>query len=229
MSTRPRIAITPSSRLDDYVRAIAAAGGDPVVLDVHGATAPALLAGIEALVLTGGGDVDPVLFGEARHTTFHPSEPGRDAAEIALVLEALATDLPLLAICRGLQVLNVALGGSLVQDIPTEVVGALDHRVATSPTTFAHDVQVTAGSTLARLLGSGPSAPAVEVNSRHHQSAKRVGAGLVVTAVAPDGVIEALEAPDRAFCVGVQWHPENFVATGEFRQIFDALTAAIRP
>ena len=227
MSTKPRIGITPSHRLDDYVRSVASAGGEPVVLDLAARTVAALLDDMQGLVLTGGGDVNPALFGEPQHPTFDPPEAGRDEAEIALVLQAVAIDLPLLAICRGVQVVNVALGGSLVQDIPSQIAGALAHRVSPPPTALAHEVRVTPGSRLAHLLRLGPDA-VVPVNSRHHQAPARIAAGLVVTATAPDGVVEALESPAHTFCVGVQWHPENFAQTGEFQPLFDGLITATR-
>ena len=128
---------------------------------------------------------------------------------MALARWALTEGLPLLAICRGIQVLDVAAGGTLIQDIPTQVPGALSHSsVAGRPqAVIAHPVEVEADSRLAALVGAGE----VGVNSAHHQAAGTVGAGLVVTARAPDGVIEGLEAPDHPFCVGVQWHPEVMV------------------
>lgn len=209
------------------MRSVASAGGEPVVLDLAARTVAALLDDMQGLVLTGGGDVNPALFGEPQHPTFDPPEAGRDEAEIALVLQAVAIDLPLLAICRGVQVVNVALGGSLVQDIPSQIAGALAHRVSPPPTALAHEVRVTPGSRLAHLLRLGPDA-VVPVNSRHHQAPARIAAGLVVTATAPDGVVEALESPAHTFCVGVQWHPENFAQTGEFQPLFDGLITATR-
>lgn len=217
-----RVGITRSSRLPDYVTSVTLAGAEPVLLDIGPAALPA---DIDALVLTGGGDIAPPLYGAAAHPTFSPAEPGRDEAEIALVRAALAADLPLLAICRGAQVLNVATGGTLIQDIPSEIGMALAHRKEPA-TALAHDVQIRADSTLARLLGDSIHAGTLAVNSRHHQAPARLGAGLVVTATAPDGVIEAIEGPRQRFCIGVQWHPENFCATGEFQSLFDGLVAA---
>ena len=136
---------------------------------------------------------------------------------------AIDRGLPLLAICRGVQVLNVAAGGSLVQDIETEVPGALVHRVETTPSTIAHEVWVASGSKLAALLADRIEEDALLVNSRHHQAVKKLAPGFVASATAPDGVIEAIERPDLPFCVGVQWHPENFWRTGEFRALFEGL------
>jgi putative glutamine amidotransferase len=158
---------------------------------------------------------------------FDPAEPGRDEYEIGLVRAALDADLPVLAICRGIQVLNVARGGTLVQDIPSERPGAIQHRVPEPRDGFAHDVQVTTGSLLHRTLDS-PRGAVVGVNSRHHQALAALGAGLSVTATAPDGIIEAIEDPSRVFCLGVQWHPENFWRSGEFRGLFEAFVRACK-
>ncbi len=223
-----RIAITPTHSTVDYERSVVAAGGKPYVLDLTSSSPVPLLDGVDALLLTGGGDIDPALFGEDRHPTFQDAEPGRDAAEIALVLSALATGRPVLAICRGVQVLNVALGGSLIQDIPSQLPMALNHRVPTPRNGSAHQVHVSAGTRLATLLGVAGTGGHVAVNSRHHQAPNRIGDGLVVSAVAEDAVVEALELTDHPFCVGVQWHPENFVASGEFQSLFDGLIEAAR-
>lgn len=224
----PRIAISPNWKTVDYERSVAEAGGDPHVLDFTAGSPATLLDGADALLLTGGGDIDPALFGEEKHPSFKEAEPGRDAAEIALVLQALATGLPLLAICRGVQVLNVTLGGSLIQDIPSELPMALNHRVADPKNALAHDVHVSAATRLASLLGLSRDGGRVPVNSRHHQAPRRIGEGLVVSAVADDAVVEALELTDHRFCIGVQWHPENFVETGEFQSLFNGLIQAAR-
>jgi putative glutamine amidotransferase len=221
-----RIGITRCHRIADYIEAVAASGAEPVVLEAdHGPQG--LLKDLDGLVLSGGGDVDPALFGEAPHPAYAPAEEGRDAAEIALVQAALVSKIPVLAICRGIQVLNVAAGGTLVQDIPTQVRHSLAHRIDKPKDFPAHEVAVSRGSKLAALLGTDASRPIVEVNSRHHQSVKAVAPGFHVTAKATDGVIEALESDDRsAFCVGVQWHPENFGADSRFRELFRGLIQA---
>lgn len=221
-----RIGITRCHRIADYIEAVAACGAEPVVLDVdHGPQG--LLQGLHGLVLSGGGDVDPALFGEAPHPAYSPAEEGRDASEIALVRAALDAGAPMLAICRGVQVLNVAAGGSLVQDIPSQVPHALAHRIDKPKDFPAHQIAVSRGSKLAALIGADASRPVVEVNSRHHQSVNAVAAGFHVTARSRDGVIEGLESDDRnAFCVGVQWHPENFGADSRFRELFRGLIQA---
>jgi putative glutamine amidotransferase len=132
---------------------------------------------------------------------------------------------PVLAICRGLQVLNVAAGGTLIQDIPTERRSDIHHAGASSAT-LAHPVHVTPGSRLDRMLARPAGTGPVMVNSRHHQAVDVLGAGLVVTAQAPDGIIEGVEGTGPAFCVAVQWHPESFVRTREFDGIFAAFIAA---
>ena len=197
-----------------------------MVLDLHAGDAAHLLDGLDGLILSGGGDIDPQHYGEPKHDAFSPAEDGRDATELALAREAVARSLPLLAICRGAQVLNVASGGTLEQDIPSSIDGAQEHYVETTPSTIAHDVWVTSGSVLARLLSERIEEDTLAVNSRHHQAVKTVAPGFTASATAPDGVIEAIERPDLPFCLGVQWHPENFWRTGEFRALFEGLVAA---
>jgi putative glutamine amidotransferase len=181
------------------------------------------------VLLTGGGDVDPVLYGEDRHPTISDAEPGRDEFEIDLARRAMEADLPLLAICRGAQVLNVAAGGTLVQDIPSAVNTDLPHSLTDARDCIAHPIEIARGSRLRQALGAAVDAACTcRVNSRHHQSVGTLGKALVACAVAPDGVIEAIESPDAAFCLGVQWHPENFWRTGEFKPLFDAFVDAAR-
>lgn len=218
---KPIIGITRCSQLQDYVASVEASGGRPRVLEVSDSPRK-VLAEIHGLVLTGGGDIDPVFYGEERHQTVADAEPGRDEFELDLARRAVDADLPVLAICRGVQVLNVAFGGTLVQDIPSAVQTDLRHTIDRPKHQLAHDVQVTAGSKLEQALGPAVTAHTCRVNSRHHQSVARVGRGLETVATAPDGVVEAIEAPAADFCVGVQWHPENFVASGEFKPLFDA-------
>jgi putative glutamine amidotransferase len=184
---------------------------------------------LDGVLLTGGGDVDPVLYGEDRHPTISDAEPGRDEFEIDLARRAMDANIPLLAICRGSQVLNVAAGGTLVQDIPSAVATDLAHSLEVPKDCIAHDIQIAANSRLHAALGGVVEAGCTcRVNSRHHQSVGALGKRFVASATAPDGVIEAIEAPDARFCVGVQWHPENFWRTGEFRGLFDAFVDAAR-
>lgn len=221
------IAIGQNRKMEDYLESVRRAGGEPVEVAVGGEEPEQILSRVDGLVLTGGGDVDPQLYGEAPHETFQAAESGRDQFEIALARAAVARRIPVLAICRGMQVLNVAMGGTLFQDIPSQVTGALQHAVPQPRAGAAHEVWVTTGSTLSELLKDHmEDGETCHVNSRHHQSVKDVAKGFEVTATSPDGVIEAMEKPGGAFCVAVQWHPENFWRTGEFRELFEGLVQA---
>ena len=218
------IGITRCHKLEDYRQAVLHVGGTPTILEGPMAAEQAL-SGIDGLLLTGGADVSPSRYGEAADATTHEAEPGRDEFEIALVTAARARQLPIFAICRGIQVLNVACGGTLVQDIPSQIVGALTHYLTVPPHqsfSLAHEVWLERDSLLSKLMRERlADADTCEVNSRHHQAVKTVANGFIVSATAPDGVIEAIEDPSRRFCVGVQWHPENFFRTGEFRPLFE--------
>jgi putative glutamine amidotransferase len=215
----------------DYLTALRRAGASPRVLTAAADPAPGALDGCAGLLLTGGADVDPEFYGETeRHPTVSP-EPGRDEYEIVLTRAALARDLPILAICRGVQLLNVAAGGTLVQDIPTQLDTTLMHKRVPRrrKSERVHPVTVAPGTCLARLLAPRLDARRqVEVNSRHHQAVRTVAPGFVVAASAPDGIVEAIERPAATFCLGVQWHPENFWRTGEFAELFTALVDAAR-
>ena len=224
----PVIGVTRCSRLDDYVASVEQAGGRARILEVSESPRK-VLSEIHGLLLTGGGDIDPALYGEERHPAIEDAEPGRDEFELDLARRAVEANLPVLAICRGSQVLNVAFGGTLVQDIPTGVDSTLKHAVREPKNEMAHDVRVVPGSRLAQLLGESIAADQTcRVNSRHHQSVARLGRGLEPSAVAPDGIVEAIEAPGAHFCIGVQWHPENFVGSGEFGGLFTAFVESAR-
>jgi putative glutamine amidotransferase len=223
----PVIAITPCGKLPDYEESVRRAGGDVRPL-IQTTDSPAnVVASVQGVLFTGGGDVLPTIYGAIAHPTFDAAEPGRDEYEIELVRLALAANLPVFAICRGIQVLNVARGGTLIQDIPDEVGTTVNHRVVMPQHSIAHDVWIESGSLLERLMGERFEAgEACPVNSRHHQAPKALGEGLISSATAPDGVIEAIEDPTRRFCLGVQWHPENFYRTGEFRNLFEGFVQA---
>jgi putative glutamine amidotransferase len=224
----PVIGITRCTKLEDYVASIEQTGARARVLEVSESPRK-VLSEVHGVLLTGGGDVDPVFYGEERHESVEDAEPGRDEFELDLARRALESQVPLLAICRGAQVLNVAAGGSLVQDIPSTIETGLPHSVAQPKDADCHDISVRAGTRLASALGERVgSSCSCRVNSRHHQSVGRLGQGLVVSATASDGVIEAIESPSSPFCIGVQWHPENFWETGEFYSLFDAFVAAAR-
>jgi putative glutamine amidotransferase len=222
------IAVSQNRRVTDYLESVRRAGGDPVeVADTHDAP-EAIVARVRGVMLTGGGDVDPSLYGEAPHATYQAAEPGRDAFEIGLAKAAIAADVPLFAICRGMQVLNVAMGGTLIQDIPSEVAGALNHSIREPRFHIAHEVWVARDSTLWTIMADKLDGESLQVNSRHHQAVKGVAPSFEVSATAPDGVIEAMERPSSRFCVAVQWHPENFWRTGEFRPLFEQFLNAAR-
>ncbi len=182
------------------------------------------LAGVSGLVLLGGSDVNPARYRESRHPeTQDPNDP-RDARELSLIAEALERDVPILAICRGLQILNVQHGGTLVQHLePVE-----RHRQESRDhSRSAHSIEIVPGTKLARIAGGEMQR---RVNSRHHQAVARLGEGLIVSATDPgDGMIEAVERPDKRFVVAVQWHPENQIAAedGLARKLFEAFAEAL--
>ena len=223
----PLIAIAQNRRMSDYMESIRRAGGEPIEVVPGVEKAEHILSRVDGLMLTGGGDVDPKLYGEEPLATFEAAEAGRDAFEIELSRAAVASGLPFLAICRGMQVLNVAMGGTLIQDIPSQVQGALEHSIREPRHHIAHEVWVAKGSKLAALLADHmEDGETCHVNSRHHQAVRQSAEGFTVTATSPDGVIEAMEKTDNPFCVAVQWHPENFWRTGEFRELFQGLVQA---
>jgi putative glutamine amidotransferase len=222
------IAITHCRKLEDYRQSVLHVGGEVRVIDPSMPVAEAL-AGADGLLLTGGDDVEPERYGEPRHAATVGAEPGRDEFELGLVAAARARNLPLFGICRGIQVLNVACGGTLVQDIPTQVPGASPHSLTVpphEPFSLAHEIWVEKDSLLARLIGDRLDRDACGVNSRHHQAVNVVAPGFKASATAPDGIIEAIEDPAARFCLGVQWHPENFWRTGEFRPLFEGFVEA---
>jgi putative glutamine amidotransferase len=223
-SSRPIIAATvyrksiPQRRpidvyglMPSYTEAISKAGGIPLLVPL-GLSEDDLLAILEradGVLLPGGGDIDPIAYKAQRHPAVYGLDPERDQTEIFMARAAVARGKPFLAICRGIQVLNIALGGTLWQDIPSQIAGALDHNAsAERPRSYlAHTVEVAPDSLLARLLGKRRN----WVNSYHHQSIRDLAPELTVTARAGDGVIEAVEIGGHPFAVGVQWHPENLV------------------
>ena len=198
----------------EYVRAVELAGGRPLLVPPSTEGVDETLDALDGLIFSGGADLDPVLYGQDAHPQTDRPFALRDDGELALLRAALERDMPTLGICRGSQVLNVALGGDLVQHLP-DVVGHGRHKDV--PGLYAeHEVAIEPGSKLAAALGS--SAP---VKSHHHQGLGRVGRGLTVTARAEDGTVEGLEEPSRRFAVGVLWHPE----AGEDMRLFEALVA----
>ena len=211
---------------NDYFRAVQRAGGIPVLLPFCETTAEAaeILDRMDGLLLSGGGDVDPLLYGEQPHPQMGEISPERDVTELAYTQVALERDMPVLGICRGHQVLAVAAGGTLVQDIPAQVPGAIKHRQQAPRWYPSHAVEAKPGTRLAELLGTE-----FKVNTYHHQSVKALPPEWVVSAVAADGVIEALEHPGYRFLLSVQWHPENFLGRAyNFDRLFTAFVEACR-
>jgi putative glutamine amidotransferase len=196
---------TPEDKRSPYRQALDTAGIQPV----ENVTT---LAGLDGLLLTGGSDIDPAMYGAPRHPDTGEPDPARDTLETVLLREALERDLPVLAICRGLQLLNVALGGTLVQHIE-------GHRHREQPD--VHPITIGSHSRLRSILGVDEFV----VNSRHHQCVDRVASGLVVVARAPDNVVEALEFPGKRFVLAVQWHPEDR-AGGPDARLFEAFRDA---
>ena len=224
-----QIAIAECRKIEDYKHAVLHTNADIRIVG-HTMSVTEALADIDGLLLTGGDDVAPTRYGQEVHPAVVDISPERDEFEIALIAEARARRMPILAICRGMQVLNVACGGTLIQDIPTQLPGALEHRLTVpphQPFEMAHEVWVEKDSMLAKSLKERlAGGDSFEVNSRHHQAVEGVAPGFRVVATAPDGVIEAIEDPGAKFCVAVQWHPENFWRTGEFRALFEGFVAA---
>ena len=211
---------------DSYVQAVIRAGGIPVILPVceDAAIMQAMVDGVDGVILSGGGDLDPNLYGQRPTGKLGGVSPRRDTAELAVADYVLnKTEKPLLGICRGVQVLNVALGGSLHIDLPD--AGKLDHALNMYPrNVISHEITVEENTMLARILGSGGIH---KVNSFHHQAVDEPGRGLAVTARSvPDGVIEAVEIPGSRFVVGVQWHPEELTASEDAAALFRAFVSA---
>lgn len=215
-----------------YVRALADAGAVPVLVPLlfgDEATLRLLYERLDGVFLTGGVDVDPAHYGEPRHERCDRADPARDWVELALVRWASADRKPILGVCRGVQLINVARGGSLYQHVPEEYLSPVKHDcfpgvdARYSRDYLAHPVRAEAGSLLARLLGGE-----VLVNSMHHQGIKRLAPGLRASAFAPDGLVEGVESGDGHYLVGVQWHPEELADAHppQRRLLTDFLAAA---
>ena len=201
-----------------YTRAVERAGGTPIVLPpVPSSSIPSLIARIDGLLVAGGRDVDPSLYDEAPHDQTDLPDHRRDRFELLMIRAAIDADLPFLAICRGMQVLNVARGGTLIQHLPDRL-GNESHKPDPVKLT-THDVQISAGSKLAGVLGESALVPAM-----HHQAINRLGTGLATVARTEDQVIEAVEVTGHRFGIGVQWHPEE----GDDARIFEALVNAAK-
>jgi putative glutamine amidotransferase len=211
-----------------YIRAVEDLGGIPLILPLVASpdARRRLLDSVDGLLLTGSGpDLPPRLYGERQRYQFPLVSERRADFELELVHQARTRDLPLLAICGGMQTVNVACGGSLFQDIPSQVHDALNHRQKTTATHVSHPVAVTPKSLLKKIV----DATLLMVNSSHHQSVKKVAPSLIASAVAPDGIVEAIESPAHRFLLAIQWHPEFlFTRHAAHRRLFEALLRAAR-
>lgn len=213
---------TAATLTHDYLRHVLQAGALPIILPPLGESYVSVLDRLDGLVLTGGEDVDPSHYAQPPSPELGEVDPRRDALELSLVKEAVRRGMPVLGICRGAQVLNVALGGTLIQDLPSEKPGPIAHIQETAFQEASHGVVLEAGSRLAAIAG----AEKLEVNSYHHQAISTVAPGLRAVAWASDGVVEAVEGQDD-FLVGVQWHPE--CQRAEFSgRLFEAFGEACR-
>ncbi|HXS42624.1 MAG TPA: gamma-glutamyl-gamma-aminobutyrate hydrolase family protein [Stellaceae bacterium] len=209
---------------ENYCTAVVEAGGLPILLPHEPEQVAAYLGLIAGLIVTGGAfDVDPALFGAASRHQSVTTKDRRTQFELAVTRGAVEADKPVFGICGGQQLLNVALGGTLIQHIPDEVENPLAHEQPNPRTEPGHRVLIERGTLLHQIT----QADSLDVNSAHHQAVKDVAPGIVVDARAPDGVIEGIEDPRRRFCVGVQWHPEYAISVGD-KRLFAAFIAACR-
>ena len=236
-SSKPFIGITTSRRRDhlkrnenylagDYVKAIVRAGGLPVLIPCEYPieSIPSLVEKLDGLLLSGGGDIAPSLYNRVDDGWSANKSKDRDELEKGLVIHALEKDLPFLGICRGHQMLNAALGGTLYTDIASQYSTLIVHDQPKDcdPGALVHEVNIIDGSGLSSIL----NACKLRVNSRHHQAVNELAPGLVVTARASDGLIEGVEYPGKRFCVSVQWHPESLLIYPEHTSIFHAFIRA---
>ena len=220
MAARAEIQAVTSTCNMQYVESVVRAGGAPITLPcvADKEAIQAILHTVDGVLLTGGGDVLSFAYGEEPHPASKYQDPARDDMEFEVTLQALERGLPTLGICRGIQVLNVAFGGSLIQDIPSQVPGAVKHYSEGLEPVLLHTIDIEADSLLARVVQTTSMA----VNSYHHQAVNRVGDGLRLNCRARDGVIEGLEAADGRPILGVQFHPEECTATHpRFQSLFD--------
>ncbi|NLC07034.1 MAG: gamma-glutamyl-gamma-aminobutyrate hydrolase family protein [Syntrophomonadaceae bacterium] len=242
----PRIGITCAFNFKEdynylrqaYIRPVVAAGGLPILIPIVPELVPAAdyLNIVDGLIFSGGGDIDPFFLGELPHPALGEVYYERDRLELDLIRLALQQKIPLLGICRGMQMINAAAGGDLYQDLASQRAGVINHRQSAPRNYPFHSVEAVPGSRLAQALdleaNSVSSAPlSFRVNSLHHQAVRQVAPGFIVSAWAPDGVIEAIEAEGEHFIIGVQWHPEDLWQRdarflGLFRRLIEAAAKA---
>jgi putative glutamine amidotransferase len=205
-----------------YLDAVRSAGGLPVILTpVHGSAIDPLLERLDAVCLSGGPDLHPSAYGAEAHSELGPTEPELDLFELALVRRAVGRGMPVLGVCRGAQVLNVALGGTLHQHLP-DLGGELEHRQQAPGRETTHEVKLAPDSRLAKMVGR----PELQVNSFHHQAPATLGSGLRAVGTAADGIVEAVENAGKGFVYGVQWHAECLVERPEHFALFEGLVQA---
>ena len=226
---KPVIGITFSSKnisgtSKNYIRAIEEFGGIPRIL--YPGVPDSEYADIDGLLLTGGGDIHPDNFGQSYHPSLKYVNEARDALEIPLCQEKIEADIPIFGICRGIQVMSVAMHGDLYQDIPSQFIDPLTHPAKSVGGDSQHEIEIESDSRLSKIVGKSTD----EVNSAHHQAVNEIGEGFDVTARSEDGVIEAMENPSKRFVLGVQYHPERMIETLEFREhrrkLFEAFIEA---
>ncbi|MEE2991272.1 MAG: gamma-glutamyl-gamma-aminobutyrate hydrolase family protein [Planctomycetota bacterium] len=206
----------------EYIDTVRRAGGMPVLLPAGEDNVQGLLSAVDGLLLLGGGDISPNLHGGESHEAIYQTDEERDRFEISLALGAVESGLPVLGICRGIQVLNVALGGTLHVHLPDVVGETVKHKPEPS-SAIEHELSVTSGSRLAEVMGQLE----FSANSDHHQAIRELAPGLSAVAEAPDGVIEAVEMPSHPWLVAVQWHPERTAAEDPIQQrLFDQFVIA---
>jgi putative glutamine amidotransferase len=235
--TRPLIGITPNVRpagkkgsehvvLTAYVTMVSQAGALPVIVPAvtNRDEAREVLARLDGLLLTGGRDIDPGLYGQSPRHPDRVATPERVASDLAYARAAIDADLPALGVCLGIQIMNVADGGTLFQHLPEDLPGSLEHEDDDEGKSPDHDAMIEPGTKLFTLLG----VERAHVNSYHHQAIAQVAPGWRLAARAPDGVVEAIERPDRYFCLGVQWHPERMLGSEVTRRLAGALADAAR-
>ena len=210
---------------DAYSQAVLHCGGAPVLVPIsqNKNSLQAICSSLDGVILSGGPDINPRFYRSEPHNGLKDVDEAQDEMEIALTRHALAADMPILGICRGLQLLNVAMGGNLYQDIPQQVAGAINHSPRADRSIVTHNVQIESGTRLHGIL----KRRSLWVNSKHHQAVKEPASGLVVSAVASDGIVEALEDPRRPFVLAIQWHPEGLWHKDlSAKRLFKALIAA---
>ena len=215
-----------NSLAEAYVKAVSLAGGIPVLIPllIQDEHLQSMLTRLDGILFSGGGDIDPVLFGGEEHPEVNFIDADRDRIEIQLVKIAVQTSTPIFGICRGIQSINVALGGTLYTHIPDQLNSDLHPRYVEGAdrSSLIHEVNIESGTIISRILES----TVVQVNSLHHQGISKLAPGLVAAGHAPDGLIEAVEMPEHLFCIAVQWHPEWLVAHKPMRALFEAFVEA---